>query len=251
MAVTAGWAFVLLGRATAPYSTLRWPVLIVGVLAAIGLLLVHRLHRVLAAAVLGLAMVGAGIGPAAYAVNTASTAHQGGIVTAGPVSGGGFGGQGGPGGRFGRQAGTQTREFPGGGQFPGGQPGAPTGGGQPGGGGQQSLNSQLASLLTADASSYTWVAATTGSESAATYQLATQLPVMAIGGFTGSDPSPTLSQFQADVQQGKIHYYLAGGQRGGGGGRGGSAAEIATWVSENFTATTVGGTTVYDLTQFN
>ena len=251
MAVTAGWAFVLLGRATAPYITLRWPVLVVGVLAAIGLLLAYRLHRVLAAAVLGVAIVGSGVGPAAYALNTASTAHQGGIVTAGPVSGGGFGGQGGPGGRVGRQSGTPTRELPGGGQIPGSQTGGPSGGGQPGGGEQQSVDSQLASLLTADASSYTWVAAATGSQSSATYQLATQLPVMAIGGFTGSDPSPTLAQFQADVRQGKIHYYLAGGQRGGGGGRNGSSAEIATWVSQNFTATTVGGTTVYDLTQLN
>jgi 4-amino-4-deoxy-L-arabinose transferase-like glycosyltransferase len=247
MAVSAGWAFVLLGRATAPYSTLRWPVLVIGVLAAIGLLLAHRLNRILAAVVLGLAMLGSGVGPAAYAVNTAATAHQGGIVTAGPVSGNGFGAQGGPGGRFGRPGGAPTRELPGDGQLPGGQPGT-TGGRQPGGGEEQSVSSELASLLTADASSYTWVAATNGSQSAATYQLATQLPVMAIGGFSGSDPSPTLSQFQTDVQQGKIHYYLAGGQRGGG-GRGGSAAEISTWVSENFTATSVGGTTVYDLTQ--
>jgi 4-amino-4-deoxy-L-arabinose transferase-like glycosyltransferase len=243
--VTAGWAFVLLGRATAPYSTMRWPLLVAGVLAATGLLLAHRLHRVLAAAALGLALVASGVGPAAYAVNTAATAHQGGIVTAGPVSGGDFGGQGGSAGLAGRQGqrATDSGGFPGGGQLPGGQTGA---------GGEQGVNTQLASLLTADASSYTWVAATTGSQSAANYQLAVQRPVMAIGGFSGSDPSPTLAQFQTDVQQGKIHYFVAGGQRGGpGGDRGGSAAEIATWVSEHYTATTVGGTTVYDLTPSN
>ena len=70
---------------------------------------------------------------------------------------------------------------------------------------------------------------------------------MAIGGFTGSDPSPTLAQFQAYVAAGDVHYFIAGGGFGGG-GRGGSS-EISTWVSEHFTATTVGGVTVYDLTQ--
>ena len=73
---------------------------------------------------------------------------------------------------------------------------------------------------------------------------------MAIGGFNGSDPSPTLAQFQADVAAGKIHYFI-----GGGGVRRdaerrvvGSSSDIATWVAQNFTAQTVGGVTVYDLT---
>ena len=51
--------------------------------------------------------------------------------------------------------------------------------------------------LSADADQYTWVAAAIGSQNAAGLQLGTQLPVMAIGGFNGSDPSPTLAQFQA------------------------------------------------------
>jgi hypothetical protein len=94
------------------------------------------------------------------------------------------------------------------------------------------------------------VAAAVGSNSASGYQLATQEPVMAIGGFNGSDPSPTLAEFQAYVQAGKIHYFIAGGGFGGGpGGGSGSntSSEIAAWVESNFTATTVGGVTVYDL----
>ena len=71
---------------------------------------------------------------------------------------------------------------------------------------------------------------------------------MAIGGFTGSDASPTLEQFQAYVAQGEIHYYISGGNRGGRGDGSGSASQIATWVSENFTAVTVGNAEVYDLT---
>jgi hypothetical protein len=70
---------------------------------------------------------------------------------------------------------------------------------------------------------------------------------MAIGGFTGSDASPTLAQFEADVAAGKIHYYIAGGNGGGGGGGQGSAGQIASWVAQHYTAQTVDGVTVYDL----
>ena len=69
---------------------------------------------------------------------------------------------------------------------------------------------------------------------------------MAIGGFNGSDPSPTLAQFQAYVAAGQIHYFI-GGSTGGGGGAG-SSSEISTWVAATFTATTVDGVTLYDLT---
>ena len=74
---------------------------------------------------------------------------------------------------------------------------------------------------------------------------------MAIGGFNGTDPSPTLAQFEAYVRAGKIHYFLASGGGGfGGPGRGGSSSAnaIASWVESSFTAQTVGGVTVYDLT---
>ena len=47
---------------------------------------------------------------------------------------------------------------------------------------------------------------TVGSNAAAGYQLATQESVMPIGGFNGSDPSPTLAQFQSLVKQGKVRY---------------------------------------------
>jgi 4-amino-4-deoxy-L-arabinose transferase-like glycosyltransferase len=104
------------------------------------------------------------------------------------------------------------------------------------------------------------VAATVGSNQASRYQLAAGKPVMAIGGFNGTDPAPTLAQFEKLVSEGKIHYFIAGGAGGGaGGGPGGPAAvggtavsstssQITTWVLSHFTAQTVGGTTVYDLT---
>lgn len=109
-------------------------------------------------------------------------------------------------------------------------------------------NAELTAALKADATSYTWVAATTGSNSASGYQLATGDPVMPIGGFNGSDPSPTLAQFQQHVADRAIHYYIASQGFGGGRDTSGTATQISTWVQQRFTATTVGGVTLYDLT---
>jgi hypothetical protein len=107
----------------------------------------------------------------------------------------------------------------------------------------------ITAALKQGASSYTWVAAAVGSNSAAGYQLASGRPVMAVGGFNGSDPSPTLAQFQAYVSAGKIHYFIGGGGFGGQNGGSNSSSAISSWVSSNYTATTIGGVTVYDLTQ--
>ena len=71
---------------------------------------------------------------------------------------------------------------------------------------------------------------------------------MAIGGFNGSDPSPTLEQFQAWVAEGQVHYFIGGGNFRGQNGGSGAASEIASWVQQNYAAATVGGVTVYDLT---
>jgi hypothetical protein len=70
---------------------------------------------------------------------------------------------------------------------------------------------------------------------------------MAIGGFNGSDPSPTLEQFQQYVAEGRIHYFIGGG-RGMSNGGSNNSSLISQWVQENFNATSIGGTTLYDLT---
>jgi 4-amino-4-deoxy-L-arabinose transferase-like glycosyltransferase len=88
-----------------------------------------------------------------------------------------------------------------------------------------------------------WAAASTGAQGAGNLQLASGRPVMAIGGFSGSDPAPTLARFQAYVEAGEVRYYIDGGRGGGPGGDSG----IASWVQANFTAVTIGGQTVYDL----
>ena len=112
------------------------------------------------------------------------------------------------------------------------------------------VSAKAKALIEKDADRYTWAAAAIGSQNAASYQLATEQPVMAIGGFNGSDPSPTLARFKEYVRDGKVHYFIAGeqGGRGGpGGGRGGSS-KITSWVEKTFTKVTVGSSTFYDLT---
>ncbi|MES9552925.1 MULTISPECIES: glycosyltransferase family 39 protein [unclassified Streptomyces] len=140
------------------------------------------------------------------------------------------------------------------GQRPGAMPGAGEGFGGGGMGGLlngASVGTEAEALLEKDAGDYTWAAAAIGSQNAASYQLATGEPVMAIGGFNGSDPSPTLAQFKRYVEDGRIHYFIAGGGMGGGrmGGDSGSSSQISSWVEKNFEKVTAGSATFYDLTR--
>ncbi|WP_296102907.1 glycosyltransferase family 39 protein [uncultured Corynebacterium sp.] len=127
-------------------------------------------------------------------------------------------------------------------------PGKQGGSSSPGGPGQMTVSETLKNKLKQNSSKYKWTAATIGSQSAASYQLSTDTDVMPIGGFSGSDDAPTLAQFKKLVSEKKIHYFIA--DSGQGGGPGGNN-EITSWVKAHFTATTVDGVTVYDLTQDN
>jgi len=167
--------------------------------------------------------------------------------------GGGFGGQGTSSGSAG-----STGTLPGGTSGTAGTPGRTGGfGGRGGGGGfggggggglggSTTVSSALVKLLEQDAASYKWVAATEGSEAAAPIELATGDAVMAIGGFNGTDPWPTLAAFEAAVAKHQVHYYVGQGSQSFGGGQGSST--IASWVASHFTSETVGGETVYNLT---
>ncbi|MDH6115166.1 4-amino-4-deoxy-L-arabinose transferase-like glycosyltransferase [Kitasatospora sp. MAP12-15] len=284
VAGTAGWAFVLLGRSSGFVPWLRWVVLLGGLLAAVLLAVPGRRLGGRLAAVTGVAALALGLaGPAAYALDTVATGHTGSIVTAGPrvqgasgPGGGGMpgGGAGRPGGRFGGglgagQGGQGGLGGPGGFGGPGGMPAGATtgttagtggpgggGGGMGGGGGGMGglldgtrVSPELAALLKQGAHGYTWVAAAVGSQNQAGYQLAVGSPVMALGGFNGTDPSLSLAGFQQDVREGKVHYFIAGGGMGAGGMGGSSSdsAQITAWVTAHFTAKTVGTATVYDL----
>ncbi|HEY1830756.1 MAG TPA: glycosyltransferase family 39 protein [Acidimicrobiales bacterium] len=260
---------------------------IAGILA---LPLLKAVPKWLIAAIAVLGLGGALITPLFSTVATAATPHNGAIPSVTPTPTGGQGGPGGGGfpgggaggfrGGLGRgTGGTSTGGFPGGtgarpsGGFPGGgggfAGGAPStgkpgtggftrGGGFGGaGGGAGFLSSStpgqaITAMLEHDASQYTWVAATVNSNNAAGYQLASDDPVMAIGGFNGTDPAPSLAQFEKYVEEGKIHYFIADGSGGFGGGAGSSstddASKITAWVESHFTSETVDGTTIYDLT---
>ncbi|WP_229075891.1 glycosyltransferase family 39 protein [Actinoplanes sp. DH11] len=178
----------------------------------------------------------------------------GGTLPGGTVPGGdGTGGDRAGGDGTGGAANGQNGGIPnGGGRGGGGRDGGGARGGRGMGGllDAAQVSDEMKALLTENADRYTWVAAAIGSQNASGYQLATEKPVMAIGGFNGTDPSPTLEQFQQYVSDGRIHYFVSGGGFSRGGGNGGSnhSSRISEWVAATFTAKTVGSTTVYDLT---
>ncbi|WP_399926956.1 ArnT family glycosyltransferase [Streptomyces kanamyceticus] len=263
VAATAVWAYVLLGRAPEYLPWLRWAVLAAGCAGAVGLLPAARLGRRFALAAAGLSAAASMAGPVAYTLSTVDSAHTGSIVTAGPASAGRVGPGGPRGGAPGGQGGPNGAARPPEGQ-PGGQPGGtPQGpGGGPGGvpGGTfearngvgmgglldgARVSAEAKKLLAADADDHTWAAAAIGAQNAASYQLATGEPVMAIGGFNGSDPSPTLARFKQYVADGEIHYLIADGRSGGEG----TSSAITAWVESAFTKVTAGSATFYDLTR--
>ncbi|MGW5861745.1 glycosyltransferase family 39 protein [Streptomyces sp. NPDC055239] len=110
-----------------------------------------------------------------------------------------------------------------------------------------SVSDNVKAALLADADHYTWAAATIGAQIAASYQIATQHPVMPIGGFVGTDPSPTLAQFKQYVADGKIHYFVGGSQGADPGG--GTSTQISQWITSHFKKITIDNTTLYDLTR--
>jgi 4-amino-4-deoxy-L-arabinose transferase-like glycosyltransferase len=222
VALTALTAYLLLSRQPTWLPWLGTTVLVAGLVAAGLVLVAGHLPATARRAVGVLAFVVALAGTGAYTVATAATTHSGAVPSAGPSSGGGFGMRGqGPGGGRGGIGSLLTSPTPGAG---------------------------LVSLLKQDSTVYTWVGATVGSNPAAGYQLATGAPVMAVGGFNGSDPSPTLEQFQRYVHKRQIHYFVGQGSTMQSQTGSDAAQQIAAWVAENYSATTVDGTTVYDLT---
>jgi 4-amino-4-deoxy-L-arabinose transferase-like glycosyltransferase len=234
--VTAVWSIVLLGRTPSWEPWLAPLIGVAGGAAAIGLLMPARVVRRLGAATAVIALVACLAGPVAYSAQTIGTAHTGSVPSAGPSSAGVGGG-------------------PGAGGFAGagGSSGVAGASGAPG---NEAVSSALVATLKSGASGYRWAAATSGSQSAASLELATGgVPVMAIGGFNGQGGNLSLAQFEAHVKAGDIHYYVASGGGGGfGGGAGGpgggsSTSAITSWVKAHYRAETIGGQTVYDLSQ--
>jgi 4-amino-4-deoxy-L-arabinose transferase-like glycosyltransferase len=253
IAGTGGWAFVLLRRTPGWHPWLAWAVLgatAVAVLAlAFGRLRGRRPALFAVAGVAGVIAVLAG--PAAYALTPLSGAISGNNPLAGPTAGGfggggfgggggGFGGFGGAGGLAGAggSAGPVTSPAGGaGGTGRTGGTGQTRGAGLAGGGSGGSASTQMISYLEAHRDGATWLVAVQGSSAAASIILATGgEPVMAMGGFRGTDPAPTLAQFEQYVKQGKLHYVMTGGRGGFGGGGAGGGTSVTSWVEQNCTA---------------
>ncbi|MDO9378680.1 MAG: glycosyltransferase family 39 protein [Nocardioidaceae bacterium] len=207
---TSVWGFSLMTRDAPGWMTwLAWAMLAGGWASALVLAFsTERLRKVAVVAVVVGSLFSV-VGTTAFTAATVTSGHTGSTPTAGPTTSSSQGG--------------------------------------PGGGGAGTSSSAVTDLL--ESTTSRWAAATVGSQSAAGYILSSDVAVMAIGGFSGSDDSPTLAQFQQYVADGDVTYFLSGGDARGGGPGGGSSSgsEITAWVEATFDSTTVGGTTVYDL----
>ena len=281
---SAAVATVLLERSADLVPGLGIAVLLVGMATAVVVALpveggVGATRLRLAFATIGLAALLAG--PVAYSTFTVSQAYSGGDPSAGPRIAGTDDGPGGPGGFGGQMAsigsppsGMTAPAGDGSGVAPtGSAPTAPAVGGMSAGGAMGGgAESALVAYLLANRGTATWVAAVTSSTSAAQLEIAAGAPVMAMGGFTGSDPAPTVAELQAYVSSGQLRYVIVGGQGGGPGGMGppdetsatastvgaassadaGSAATSSArtaWVTANCTQVDYAGTgssTLYD-----
>jgi 4-amino-4-deoxy-L-arabinose transferase-like glycosyltransferase len=114
--------------------------------------------------------------------------------------------------------------------------GAPTGGPANGNGGQSvQVNEQLLAYLESHRGSARYLLATLNSQTAAPYIIASGQPVIALGGFSGSDQILSLSQLQALVSSGAIRYFLLDGGGGGFGGQGGGNGQLVSWVASSCT----------------
>ncbi|HEY2888256.1 MAG TPA: glycosyltransferase family 39 protein [Candidatus Limnocylindrales bacterium] len=237
LGVTAATAWLLLGR-TAGFAP-GLAIAVVALTAAVALVvalpagLVRRPIQ-LACVSVGLAVLLAG--PAAYALDTMQTAYAGGDPAAGPQAVGQDGR--GPGGGIAQGSGGFT---PGGaGSIAGLRPIGGVGGG-PGG---DAVSSSVLDYLVANRGSAAWIVAVTSANQAGSIELATGQPVMAMGGFSGSDPAPTLEQLQTDVATGQLRFVIVGGQGGGPGGNGDS--DRTAWIQASCSVVTAVSSSLYD-----
>jgi 4-amino-4-deoxy-L-arabinose transferase-like glycosyltransferase len=240
---TTWFGATLLDR-TPTFAVGLGPVAIVVAASALAVLAAASFPRLASRpAIKRVALAAAGVGvlatllaPAAYALDTTGAAYGGGDPHPGPGTATGFGSPGGLGGLgpiggLGGNAGAGAS-----GQIAGGLPG------DGGGLGGNSSDSALLSYLVTNRGSASWIVAANSAQEAGSIELATGLPVMAMGGFTGSDPAPTLDQLKSYIASGKLRFVLASGGIGGGGfGGGADSSSRTTWVTSTCKAVNYGG----------
>jgi 4-amino-4-deoxy-L-arabinose transferase-like glycosyltransferase len=208
--VTGVWSWWVLGRNQDWLPPLRWTILFVAVAAAIALpiCMSSQARQRWAVIAVTAGLIGGLLGSAGYAIATIGQPHNGPLVIAGPDS--------------------QSR----------------------------AANEAMGSWLSVDnpeldallrATHTEWSAAILRASPAAGLELSTNTEVMAIGGFLGNDPVPTLQQFQGYVARHQIRYFIVA-QTSGPGPRGNQHADITDWVKAHFTSAKAGSVMVYDLT---
>jgi 4-amino-4-deoxy-L-arabinose transferase-like glycosyltransferase len=160
-----------------------------------------------------LAIIGIVTGPTIYSLATLAVSHTGSIPTAGPVGT--------------AMADTNNESA--------------------------TISDALSDYLLEHQGSATWIVAVASANESARIQISTNQPVMAIGGFNGSDNTLTLTAFKQLVSEGKVRYFAvsSSGRSGGGGPMSTNGlAEITAWAREKGTTVTYGGNddlTLYDL----
>ncbi len=286
LGLTLWWVLRLLDRSPKWHPHLSDALIAAAIVVAVGIVVASARRAVMASVAILAVIVGLAA-PAASSVTTARAVHNGPLPTSGPATSGGRFGPGGAGpGRFGgqltpKQLNALRKQFQGAGGAPGGPPGGAfpgdppggfpggppggfpggTGGAVPGAGGggptggrgggifgSPTPGKAVTTLLQhARTGGYRWAAATIGATNSAGFQLASGQPIMAIGGFNGSDPTPTLAKFKQYVADGKVHYFISSNFGLPGGGQTGTGTTISQWVQSQFTARTVRSVTLYDL----
>jgi 4-amino-4-deoxy-L-arabinose transferase-like glycosyltransferase len=222
-----------------------------------------RLVRPVAGAALALGLMAVFVAPAVWSVETARLAAAdglGGIPGGGPAAAAGFGRQGPmPGGAppdvnddgarpDDADAGAvdaPPTDGPRAGEPPDGMPA-----GMPDGGMGGQVDQALLSYLEANRDGYTFLFATTSQQTASSVIIETGEPVMAMGGFLGSDPILTVDGLARDVSNGTVRYFVLGG------GGGGQNSDLTNWIKANATlvpasawgGSTTGGVQVYEAT---
>jgi 4-amino-4-deoxy-L-arabinose transferase-like glycosyltransferase len=190
------------------------------------------------------------VGPAAYALDSMSKSFAGGDPSAGPSFGravfAGFPGvfisgpNPGPGG--GRPFRPPVNPA---GNPPGGTPNDPT---EQSDGSAGGLKQAELAYLVANRGDARWIVAASSSSQAAPIQLVTGQPVMAMGGFNGSDPVPTLDQLKAYISTGELRFVMAAGAGFGGFGQGlGQVTGMRAWVRANCSLVGVAADSANDL----
>ena len=206
--VTVAIAVIILGYA-GTMTWLMWIVGLLGLTGMIGLLVnLYAPRRWLQNLAIITAIAACTLAPTVYTLATVNVAHTGSIPTAGPIS------------TAMRGSNNETSQ----------------------------ADSQLVQYLLQHQHGAAWLVAVASANESAAIQLTSGQPVMAVGGFNGSDTPLTLEQFKQLVKEGKVNYYAVS-SHGHGRGPGGGNNEITAWVKQTGTVVNYGGSdvTLYEL----